>query len=90
MPKKAARIFLRVKDVKVEKLGSMSILDMIKEGIKTDGIITTSGPIEYRVINRFEELWNSTVKKSELDKYSFAASPWVWVIEFERIRKEEE
>lgn len=89
MPKEAARIFLRVKAIRVEKLGDMSIQDMIKEGINTDGIITNQGPIEYRVINRFEELWNSTIKKSELDKCGFSVSPWVWVIEFERISKEE-
>lgn len=88
MPKHAARIFLRVTNVKVERLRNMSITDMISEGINTEGIITTNGPIEYRVINRFEELWNSTVKKSDLDKYSFDANPWVWVIEFERISKE--
>ncbi len=88
MPKEAARIFLRVKDVRVEKLRDISVADMISEGINTDGIITTSGPIEYRVINRFEELWNSTIKRTDLDKYSFDANPWVWVIEFERISKE--
>lgn len=88
MPKEAARIFLKVTDVRVERLRDMSIGDMISEGINTDGIITTSGPIKYRVINRFEELWNSTIKKSDLDKYSFDANPWVWVIEFERISKE--
>lgn len=89
MPKEAARIFLRVKNVKAEKLGDMSIQDMINEGINTDGIITNLGPIEYRIINRFEELWNSIVKKAELKQYGFDASPWVWVIEFERISKEE-
>jgi hypothetical protein len=86
MPKEAARIFLRVKDVRVERTKEMSIQDMINEGINTDGIITTTGPISYRVINRFEELWNSTVKE---EQYKFASNPWVWVIEFERISKEE-
>ena len=86
MPKSAARIFLKVKDVRVEKLNDMSIQDMINEGISTNGIITTDGPIKYRVINRFEELWDSKTKE---EQYKFASNPYVWVIEFERCEKPE-
>ena len=88
MPKSAARIFLKVKSVKVERVGSISISDMIHEGIDIKGLITNQGPIDYRVINKFEELWNSTICKKDMDKYSFDASPWVWVIEFEQIDRE--
>lgn len=84
MPKEAARIFLKVTEIKAERLRDMAIDDMLREGIDRTGIITNTGPIEYRVINRFEELWNSTIKKKE---YAFASSPWVWVIEFERCEK---
>lgn len=87
MPKEAARIWLRVKDVRTERINEMSIQDMINEGINTDGIITTAGPITYRVINRFEELWDSTVKE---EQYKFASNPYVWVIEFERCEKPQE
>ena len=37
---------------------------------------------------RFDELWNSTVKKSDLELYGWQANPWVWVIEFEKIEVE--
>ena len=87
MPKSASRIFLKVTDVRVEKLNDMSIQDMINEGISTNGIITTDGPIKYRVINRFEELWDSTTKE---EQYKFASNPYVWVIEFERCEKPED
>lgn len=85
MPKKAARIFLKVTDVKVERLLDMSIEDMIREGVKVSDITTNRGIIKYRVVNRFQELWDSTIKKKELDMYGMDANPWVWVIEFERI-----
>lgn len=38
----------------------------------------------------FSYLWNSTIKKSDLDLYGWDASPWVWVIEFEQCEKPEE
>ena len=90
MPKELARIFLKVTNVRVERLQDMSIQDMINEGVKASDITTNRGVIEYRVVNRFEELWDSTVKKKDLDKYGFGANPWVWVIEFERVEVENE
>ncbi len=85
MPKTAARIFLRVTDVRAERLRDISIKEMIKEGVKVDDITTTQGVIEYRAVNRFEELWNSVIEKKDLDKYGFDANPWVFAYEFERI-----
>lgn len=37
----------------------------------------------------FSTLWNSTIKKSDLDRYGWDANPYVWVIEFERREKSE-
>jgi len=34
-------------------------------------------------------VWNSTIKPSEYSLYSWGKNPWVWVIEFERISREE-
>lgn len=74
MPKKVARIFLKVTDVRVERLQDMGCEDYEKEGLEGD----------------FKELWNSTLKKSDIDIYGWDANPWVWVIEFERCEKPKE
>ena len=37
----------------------------------------------------FKIIWDSTLKKDQLDQYGFVANPYVWVIEFERIDKSE-
>lgn len=42
-----------------------------------------------RLFRVYKKLWNSTIKKSNLAKYGWDANPWVWVMGFERISKEE-
>ena len=82
MPKEAARIFLRVKDLRVERLQEITDKDAKREGVFA--ISNMSGVMH--VLN-FIKIWNSTIKKSNIDKYGWDANPWVWVIEFERISK---
>ena len=84
MPKEATRIWLNVKDVRVERLKDISGGELLKEGI--DKSLLFDGD----VINAFDEfklLWDSTIKKSDLDTYGWSANPWVWVIELERCEK---
>ncbi len=85
MPKDAARIFLRVTDVGVERLQDIRDIDIYWEGVRmTDpGIIPDSAEMR----EGFSKLWDSTVKKSDRDRYGWDANPWVWVIKFERISK---
>jgi len=94
MPKEAARIFLKIKDVRVERLRDMNEVDTAKEGIRTDiqtHRLDDPDFIEnFGGIDKFKELWNSTIKKADLDKYGWNANPWVWVIEFERCEKPEQ
>ena len=77
MPKEAARIWLKVTDVRVERLQDMTDDDAEAEGC-FDYTSTALG---------FPDIWESTIKKSDLDSYGWAANPWVWVIEFERCEK---
>ena len=37
----------------------------------------------------FSQLWNSTIKKDDIDMYGWGVNPWVWVIEFEVCEKPE-
>ena len=84
MPKEAARIWLKVTDVRVERLHDITEEQAKLEGCNS-GMLT--GPCTAR--GQFENLWNSTIKKSDLDRYGWDANPWVWVIEFERREKPE-
>lgn len=80
MPKEAARIWLKVTGVRVERLQDMTDDDAEAEGC-FDYTSTALG---------FPDIWESTIKKSDLDSYGWAANPWVWVIQFERCEKPKE
>lgn len=136
MPKEAARLFLRVTDVRVERLQNITEEQAIKEGVAhtfdhlTDAeyerfAATLDNPSmkksdwgyknylwhgnfgscgtgnkksdawEYQFSeypdarNSFFSLWNSLLPLKDWYIYGFDANPYVWVIEFEKISKEE-
>lgn len=41
-------------------------------------------------VHAFWDLWNSTIKSADRNRYGWLENPWVWVIEFERIEKPED
>lgn len=75
MPREAARLFLRVTDVRVERLKDMEPDGARKEGFWTYG--------------DFMRAWDGLIRPKDRDLYGWNANPWVWVIEFKRISKEE-
>lgn len=86
MPKQAARIWLRVMDVRVERLQEITAESALTEG--ADKYIHANGTLnEDQTITSFIGIWNSTIKKSDIDRYGWDANPYVWVIEFERCEK---
>jgi len=93
MPKEAARIFLKVKDVRVERLQDICgrgtpqdhVTNIAREGIQLQAVMENY----QKQIDDFIQLWNSTIKKTELEQFGWDANPYVWVIEFERCEKPE-
>ncbi len=77
MPKVAARIFLEVVSIRVERMEDIRTEDIIKEGLPKN--FEQPSPAEW-----YRELWEKINGTKSLK-----ANPWVWVIEFKRIEKPE-
>lgn len=90
MPKEAARIWLKVTDVRVERLQEITEVGIQKEGVEVDPKECV-GKFDFisELFLLFQRLWDSTFKNSDLDSYGWSANPWVWVVEFERCEKPE-
>ena len=87
MTKKYARIFLKVTNVRAERLQDIEFCDVFKEGIEliqTDGSDKACGDRNLKAFNNFVNLWDLTAK----DGYKWEDNPYVFVYEFERIFKE--
>jgi len=93
MPREAARIFLRVKNVRVERVQEITENDAKNEGVKD--------PYEYQSPEYYEQpnlrgfeinksafagCWDSIYSKRG---YGWDTNPWVWVVTFEKISKGE-
>ena len=97
MPKEAARIWLKITDVRVERLQDITPKDAKNEGVGnlfyedigySEKNYGTEVDPEYGIAKeQFAWLWDSTIKKSDLDRYGWDANPYVWVISFERCAK---
>jgi hypothetical protein len=80
MPREAARIFLRVTNVRVERLQEITEEDAMAEGVNGIPRSTVLYPND-DYIYPFKQLWNSLNQKRS---YGWETNPWVWVISFER------
>lgn len=93
MPKKYARIFLEITEVRVERLQDISEADAIAEGVELLLPGNSMGYRSYAVSNggggvfpyvSFKTLWQK-INGPE----SWEANPWVWCISFKRIERPE-
>lgn len=87
MPKEAARIFLKVISVKLERLQDITIKQVLKEGVYSEFNNYFKTENTKFLFDKFKNLWDSTIKKQDIEKYGCEANPYVWVIEFERCEK---
>jgi len=85
MPKEAARIFLEVTNVRVEKVQDISEEDAMSEGINLPNYAEQAiKDVKYPEPSEiFMELWDSINGK----KYPWSSNPWVFVYEFKKIEK---
>jgi len=72
MPRTAARIFLKVEMVRVERVQEITWEDSIREGIDQS--------LTHTAVHHFKILWDKINGK----RAPWESNPWVWVIEFSR------
>jgi hypothetical protein len=80
MPKRIARLWLRVTDVRVERLQKITEADAIREGTRPAANVTTVDCDTPSPRAAFATLWDSINAK----RAPWADNPWVWVVTFER------
>lgn len=86
MPKEAARIFLRVTDVRLERLKDMKLDNFLAEGVAIRPEAFNDPENAYwQAREIFSSIWDSTIPKKDLDKYGFEANPWELTYGFERV-----
>jgi len=81
MPKAAARLWLEVKNVRVERLQEITPEECLAEGVNNI-IFNKQETIYENVLRAFSELWNPLNAKRG---YPWENNDWVWVYEFMRI-----
>ena len=89
MPREAARIFLRVTGVRVERLREITPQQIDAEGCCEYTYDAKTGKPAPSGLSWFKIQWGKTIKPAEQGTYGWEANPWVWVIEFERINNDE-
>lgn len=93
MPKEAARIWLEVTNVRVERLLDITEEDVIKEGISVSDIkgigrryfIPGTDKAAQTPQLAFQQFWDTLNAKRG---YGWSVNPWVWVTEFRRVEYE--
>ena len=97
MPREAARLFLMVTSVRVERLQAITEDDAEAEGAEKMYAHTDpeTGETAFLLHQNgtfragFSQIWDNTIKSADRTTCGWEANPWVWVIEFEQISKEE-
>ena len=84
MPRDCSRILLEITGVRVERLNDCSEADAITEGIERDGdgwLSYAGGSCVGFPTTSYASLWDSINGAG-----AWETNPWVWVVEFRRVR----
>ncbi len=98
MPKEAARIFLEVTNVRVERLQ-----DITEEGAREEGVrqYTKDGEVFKYAVNEYQYKW-SEMPRNPIEAFKklwdscynwpkcWIYNPWVWVIEFKKLENKKD
>lgn len=97
MPKEAARIWLEITDIKIERLHDITDESALAEGIESisEKVITPTHYKNYLDSNSmmifpkgsYRTLWDSINAKPNKTDLSWKVNPWVWVIKYKVISK---
>lgn len=97
MPRNAARIFLKVINVRMERLQDITDNDAIGEGcfgvrcncLEKATTCTKCCNTGWAKTpkSEFVDAWDATIRHRDMNRYSWKANPFVWVIEFQRTNK---
>lgn len=90
MPKEAARIFLLVKSVTVERLQQIDGAEAEAEGaliINNPLIRKDKATYDAAGMTCFARVWNDTLSCDQVAHVGWKRNPWVFVIEFDRVNK---
>jgi len=90
MPQEAARYFIRITDVRAERLQEISLADIYAEGCPLEKATVFTDPesgyqLKSDAYEWFNDIWNSINKPP----YDWNNNPWVWVYSFERLNNAE-
>jgi hypothetical protein len=80
MPRHVSRITLEITGVRVERVKDISEMDARAEGVQKKHDVTH---IDWEYRANFKPLWDSINAERG---YGWDANPWVWVIEFRRVK----
>ena len=80
MPRWASRITLEITGVRVERLNDISEPDAEAEGVQEPTLVPSLGAF-WSSRDGFARLWNHINGPA-----AWAANPWVWVVEFKRVK----
>ncbi len=98
MPKRATRIFLRVTDVRIERLQDITEEQVEAEGADVErylefydwasNVAPPGSTIETMQEWFGRKVWNAPLNKTNYQLYGWDANPWVWVIKFKLVEVE--